>query len=170
MKYIEVRAMIRSGDLLAFTHRSWRTWNDWKIQLVRFFTQSEYSHVAVAWVVGGRVFVLEAVRPLVRIYPLSKSGDFYWLPTAEHWSPAAEEFALAHVGEPYSQLKAMAAFFGPVRHDGTWECAQYVYEVLKLAGVDLGDKATPTEIVRCAQLQGALCQLISNQGDSDAEV
>jgi len=60
MKYSEVRDTIKSGDLLAWSHRGWRTWYDIKIQAVRFFTQSEFSHVGVAWAVGGRVFVLEA--------------------------------------------------------------------------------------------------------------
>lgn len=162
MKYADARPKIRSGDLLAFTHRSWRSWNDIKIQLVRFFTQSEYSHVAVAWVTGGRVFALEAVQPLVRIYPLSRLGDFYHLPLAACWSDAAEEFALAHIGEPYSQFQAVQAFFGPLQHDGQWECAEYVINVLHAAGVPLGERATPTAVVREAQLQGAPCVLVNN--------
>lgn len=163
MDYSAVRPTIKSGDLLAWSHRGWGSWHDFKIQLVRCFTQSEYSHVAVAWVIGGRVFALEAVQPLVRIYPLSKLGDFYHLPMAADWSPATEEFALAHVGEPYSQLQAMAAFFGPLTHDGLWECAEYASAVLQLAGVDLGPLATPTAVVREAQRQGSPCSYVISQ-------
>ena len=79
MIYKQARPMIRSGDVLAWSHRGIRSWHDLKIWLVRMFTRSEYSHVGTAWVVGNRVFVIEAVMPKVRIYPLSKLGDFYWL-------------------------------------------------------------------------------------------
>lgn len=160
MEYTTARPTIQSGDLLAWSHRAWRTWHDIKIQIVRFFTQSEYSHVAVAWVVGGRVFALEAVQPLVRIYPLSKLGDFYLLPLGAEWAQATEEFALQHVGEPYSQLQAIEAFFRPLAHDGQWECAEYAAAVLKLADVDLGHVATPTAVVLQAQRLGAVCQYV----------
>ena len=43
------------------------------------FTRSTYAHVGLAWVIGGRVFVLEAVKPRLRIYPLSKYANFYLL-------------------------------------------------------------------------------------------
>lgn len=164
MNYSDIRGTIRSGDLLAWSHtRSmFASWYDFKVGLVRMFTKSEYSHVAVAWVVAGRVFVLEAVMPLVRIYPLSGLGDFYHLPLTTKWADVAEEFALSHVGTPYSQLKAMQAFFKPVLHDGVTECAEYVSDVLLLAGVDLGPVATPTATVRAAQMQGAACSLICN--------
>ena len=75
-KYSEYRDQIKSGDLLAWSHRGFRSWHDFKVQAVRLFTQSEYSHVGIAWVVGGRVFVIEAVEPRVRIFPLSKLGEY----------------------------------------------------------------------------------------------
>ena len=69
--YQEVRSSIKSGDLLFWSHRELKSWYDLKVQIVRMVTRSEYSHVGVAWVTGGRVFALEAVVPLIRIYPLS---------------------------------------------------------------------------------------------------
>ena len=160
MKYHDARDNIRSGDLLAWSHVRWGSWHDIKIQLVRFFTRSEYSHVAVAWVVAGRVFALEAVQPLVRIYPLSKLGDFYHVPLNAGWTTDTEEFALQHVGEPYSQLQAIAAFFRPLAHDGQWECAEYAANVLMRAGVDLGPISTPTAVVKQAQRLGAPCMYV----------
>jgi hypothetical protein len=151
MNYAAARPRIQSGDLLAWSHRGWSTWHDFKVQMVRAFTQSEYSHVATAWVVGGRVLVIEAVMPLVRIYPLSKLGEFYWLPQRAPWMPETEEYALAHVGEPYSQLQAMQAFFHNLKPDGLWECAELALNIAKQDGIDLGDKATPTAVVRAAQ-------------------
>ncbi len=152
-KYNQVRSEIRSGDLLAWSHLGWRSWYDFKIQIVRFFTRSEYCHVGIAWVVGGRVFVLEAVQPKVRIFPLSKLKPFYWLPLKTEWSKASEEFALARVGEKYSELQAVKAFFDALKpgEDAEWQCAEYVNAVLRQEGIDLADKATPSNIVLAIQ-------------------
>jgi hypothetical protein len=150
MIYSKAREQIRSGDILAWTHRSWKTWYDFKIQMVRLFTQSEYSHVATAWVIGDRVFVIEAVTPLVRIFPLSKLGSFYWIPTNCKWSDTAEEFALDKVGQGYSQLQAIQAFFGKVTNDDKWECAELASRIAEIDGIDLGKLYTPSAVVNKA--------------------
>ena len=105
MIYLDARPLIRSGDLLAWSAREspWASWHAFKIWLVRLFTRSEFSHVGTAWCVGERVFVIEAVRPAVRIMPLSKTPSFYWLPLHAAWGYRALNYALAKVGEPYSQ-------------------------------------------------------------------
>lgn len=150
MLYAKVRPSIKSGDLLAWSHRSWATWHDIKIQIVRIFTQSEYCHVGIAWVIGDRVFVIEAVQPLVRIYPLSKLGEFYLLPLTLNWSEEVLEHAISKVGEPYSQLQAVQAFFRLPSEDSLWECAELVISIAKKAGVDLGTIATPSGVVSAA--------------------
>ena len=163
MRYSAARPLIRSGDLLAWSHRApfWRSWHDFKVAMVRAFTQSEYSHVGTAWVIGGRVMVIEAVLPLVRIYPLSKAGEFYHLPLQAAWSDAALEYALAKVGHRYSQLQALQAFFHLPRADDLWECAELARAIAAQDGIDLGDKATPTAVVRAAQLRGSPCTLVT---------
>jgi hypothetical protein len=150
MKYSEARDNIQSGDLLVFSHFGCRTWHDFKIQCVRAFTRSEYSHVGIAWNVGGRLMCLEAVMPLVRIYPLSKLGEFYWMPTQRIWTPETEEFALSIVGSEYSQWKAIRSKWDdPHVNDNLWQCCLYAREVLRKSGVPLRDSAdTPTKIVK----------------------
>lgn len=157
MKYADARPLIRSGDLLAFSHGSWRSWNDIKVNFVRMFTRSTFSHVGVAWVVGGRVFVLEAVKPRSRIFPLSLAGDFYLIPTHSEWSYEAEEFALSRIGTPYSELKAIEAFFRPLEAGNVQECAAYAREILARDGIDLGARSTPDAVVEAAlTIDGAL--------------
>lgn len=153
MKYQDIRNHIKSGDLLAWTHRGWKTWHDFKIQMVRLFTQSEYSHVGTAWVIGERVFVIEAVVPLIRIYPLSKLGEFYWIPMDAPWREVTEVVALERVGYPYSQVEAIKAFLSLPLDDSVWECAELVAEIARYDGINLGTKYTPTAVVREAQLQ-----------------
>lgn len=153
-KYEEYRGNIKSGDLLAWSHRGWRSWHDIKIQIVRAFTQSEYSHVGCAWVVGARVLVIEAVEPMVRIYPLSKLGDFYHVPVEAPWGLATEEAALGYVGRDYKQLEAVEAYFRPLEEGTVSECAALVIEVLRRDGIYLGNRATPDAVMRTAQQRG----------------
>lgn len=152
-EYKDVRAEIRSGDLLAWSHTSWKSWYDMKIQIVRLLTQSEYCHVGVAWVTGGRVFALEAVQPRVRIFPLSKLTPFYWLPMNAQWAQKTEEYALSIIGDPYSEEQAIKAFFKMLKagEDANWQCAEYVQSVLKNDGIDLGEIVTPSALVLAAQ-------------------
>lgn len=154
-QYPDIRSKIQSGDLLAWSHRGIQSWHDLKIWFVRLFTRSEYSHVGTAWCVGERVFVIEAVVPLVRIYPLSKLGSFYWLPMAAPWKPETEVLALDHVGESYSQIQAIYAPFGKPPADDRWECAELAASLAESDGIDLGEVYTPSAVVLAAQMRGA---------------
>jgi hypothetical protein len=161
MKYECARPTIVSGEVLAWSHRGFKSFYDAKIQLVRFFTRSEYSHVGIAWVVGGRVLVIEAVTPLVRIYPLSKLGSFYRLSDPVAWTPEVETFALSHVGQGYSQWQAIKAFFGiAVDTDGLAQCAELVRGIIRESGVPCEVDATPTTIVQFLLERGATLQYI----------
>ncbi len=163
MNYSDIRKEIRSGDLLAWSHEGWSSWHDIKVQGVRMATRSNYSHVALPWVVGDRVFVLEAVMPLVRIYPLSKLGNFYWLPMHAPWKKETEELALSHIGDEYSQWQAIKAFFRKLDKGATQECAAYVTTVLNSDGINLGDRATPDAVVLAAQKLGSPLNYIINR-------
>lgn len=145
--YEVVRPTIKSGDLLAWTHRKWASIYDMQIQAVRIFTESEFSHVGMAWVVEGRVFVIEAVTPKVRIYPLSKLLPFYLVPLNAPWNKETVEFALAQVGDNYSKWQAIQAFFGVPNLDELWSCAELVRQTMLHDGIDLGDICTPSKVV-----------------------
>jgi hypothetical protein len=153
MKYEEIRSQIKSGDILAFRHTEWKTWKDLKSQFVKFFTKSEYSHVGIAWVIGGRVFVIEAVIPLVRIFPISKVLPFDLIPCGErYWLPIIEEACLTYVGEEYSQWEAVCAAFGKLKAgaSNSWECAELCNVALGMGNLLKVDEAlsTPADIVR----------------------
>lgn len=150
MKYQDLRNNIKTGDVLAFTHKSWKSWYDIKVQLVRFFTQSEYSHVGLVWCANDRVFVMESVTGGVRIIPLSKCLPCYHLNMPE-LTQEQVELAFSVMGEPYSQWEAIQAFFGREnRKDSKWECAEFVSVVANLMC-----KATPTAVVDYCLSSGA---------------
>jgi hypothetical protein len=142
MKYADARPVITSGDVIAFTHRGIRSWHDFKVWMVRVFTQSEYTHVGIAWVVADRVFILESVATGVRIFPLSLCGGFYLLPwTVLRYDQL--ELALSKAGQPYSYWECAKAYFTRLDpNSGSWECAKYVRTVL-----DLDCSETPSAVV-----------------------
>lgn len=153
---------MRAGDLLAWTHRKWGSWYDFQVQMVRMFTRSEYSHVGIAWPVGGRLFVLEAVSAGVRIFPLSRCVPFYWMPLEMRWTGDMEKRALEQVGAPYSKIRAVMAYFNLIKIGGGkyWECAEYVIHVLQLKRT----LATPTAVVAKALDMGGSLNWIGNDG------
>lgn len=156
MRYASSRAKICTGDVLAWSHRSWRSWADIQMQLVRIFTRSEYSHVGIAWVTGGRVFVLESVVGGIRIYPLSLSLPVFVLGWAG-LSEAQLEFALSKIGQPYSKWEAVKAFFGRnSATDGQWQCAEYVCAVHGLSC-----DATPSAVVEYLLHNGSILTEVS---------
>lgn len=152
MKYANYRDNIKSGDLLAWSHRGFGSWYDLQVQAVRFFTRSEYSHVGVAWVFGGRVFVLESVTGGVRIFPLSRLLPCYHVALPVNWTTDAEEFALSKLGQPYSKWQAILGGLKALRpgEDAQWQCAEYAFEVIEQAGVTLGATVTPSALVEQA--------------------
>lgn len=150
MNYATFRPSIRSGDVIAYTHKGVRSLYDLKVFLVRLFTQSEYVHVAIAWVVGERVFLLEAVATGVRIYPLSKDLPFFHL-TGRGLTDAQLADALQHVGDEYSFIECAKAYMGANNPlDDQWECAEYVASVLGLEC-----KATPAGVVEHMLARGS---------------
>ena len=162
MDYKEARSKIKSGDILAFSHEGWGSWKDFKTQMVRVFTRSTYSHVAVALVVNERVMAIENVIPYARMYPLSKLGSFYHIPMQAEWLPITEESAYSYIGSPYSQWAAIKAFFTSLGKGNTQECAALVITILESDGIYLGDRATPDAVVLQAQLLGHPTHYIQN--------
>lgn len=162
MRYADARHTLKSGDLLAWSHRSLKSWYDVKIQIVRMVTRSEYSHVGICWVAAGRVWVIEAVEPCVRIYPLSKLGEFYHTPLPMNWTITVEDAALEHIGTEYLQLDAVRAFFDKLEAGKVTECAALVQVVAMSGGVYLGARVTPDAIMREAQRLGNPTYLIEN--------
>jgi hypothetical protein len=163
-EYVLHRPTIKSGDLLSWPHTAspWRSWYDFKIFWVRVFTRSEYSHVGVAWVFGGRVFAIESVTPLVRIVPLSNLLPCYHTPVTNAWSDAAEAYAMRSIGTArYSKLDAVWAFFDANNKvDDRLSCAEFVNRIYDKSCGRLSEVDTPTEVTLGGQQRGgATCYL-----------
>lgn len=166
MDYSKIRPSIVSGDVLAFSHESSETFYDKKVQLVRFATKSLFAHVAIAWVVGNRVFALEAVTPFPRIYPLSKMGNFYHLPINKPLSTTAEEVALSLIGKDYeySEWEAVLGFFGRnILGNSSIQCCEFVQIVLQANKYPLPGRAVPSIVVEDLMNLGIPCIKVLNE-------
>jgi hypothetical protein len=107
--------------------------------------------------------VLEAVKPHLRIYPLSHYKSFYLLNLMAPWLELTETFALSHIGSTYSEWIALQAFFRTLDKGNVQQCAAFVREVMLLDGIDLGDRSTPDAVVDAALALGAEIDFVTNK-------
>lgn len=161
MLYDEIRGQIKNGDILAWSGGGWGSWREIKISIVRIWTRSEYSHIGIAYVDKGRVFVLEAVAiDGVRIAPLSEDLPFYYIPCRKALSEKAMEYAFSKIGEKYSTWQAILGGLNLLRNgkDKKWQCAEYLIKIWNVDGeLNGGIPPTPAHIMRhCNKLWGAM--------------
>ena len=126
MKYELIRDKIKTGDALMFSVSTWDTVWDKIAQLVRFKRRSKWSHIGMAVVLAGRVWVLEATRHGVFPTPITVKGqDFGWIP-AEELNDAGIERAFSQIGKGYGWLDAARADRGVLNagDNDLWECAE----------------------------------------------
>jgi len=167
MKYEDIRPTLKSGDLISssFLQPAFSSWYAFKVAVVQAWTRSDISHVALVWVppTTKRVWIIEAVVPCVRVRPLSQAldegEDVYHTPMNCDWSKV-EDFAFEHIGTPYSQLLAMVSSIEPWKHGKYTECAGLTIDIMNAAGIDLGNIATPQDILRHAMLRPGATQTL----------
>lgn len=144
MDYATARSRIKTGDVLAWSFREgfFSSWRAFKINMIRVFRRSEYSHVGIAVVLAGRVFVLESVTGGIRLMPLSKELPCYWIAHTELTEDGLNR-AMSVCGEPYSNLEAMLGALDQTDDtNGKWQCAEFV-----CWAKGFKCKATPDEVV-----------------------
>lgn len=152
MKYADIRSQIKTGDILGWTHKAgwFKSWYDFKINCVRLFQRSKYSHVGIAVVLAGRVFVLESVTGGIRLEPLSKFLPCDWADRPE-WDEEQLERAMSVCGEPYSQIEAMlGALDATDDTNGKWQCSEFVKWACRL-----DCRATPSAVMDYALETGS---------------
>jgi hypothetical protein len=164
MKWEEAKKFIKSGDLIAVSHQPWASISDIESHIVRIMCESEYSHVAVAYVKDNEPHLIEAIVPEVSINPLTKYLDygFFWLSMDVPMSKEEESYALAVLGEKYSKLEAVAGFMDllEVGGDEFWQCSELTISMRKKSGVNLGPRATPAAVVQRALSLGCALKFI----------
>jgi hypothetical protein len=167
MKWGEAKKLIKAGDLIACSHQPWKTLSDIESHIVRIVTQSEYSHVAVAWFPpDGEPHLIEAVVPCVTLSPLEKYLDygFFLLQTPDKPMTQEEEsYGMSKLGEPYSKWEAVEGELEllNIGASGKWQCSELTIAMRKLSNLDLGPTATPACVVQRALQLGYTMKYIT---------
>lgn len=147
--YNFIRPTIKSGDLIACKGNSLMD------KIIKWWTKSVYSHVGIAWVHAGRIFIIDSTSSNgVSLTPLSMSESFD-LVSSGNWTTDEPTWirAFDQLGKPYSWLDVFrAAFHRLTQSTKSFQCAEYVAFVLGWGRLNTG---TPEEIVSMAKSKGA---------------
>jgi hypothetical protein len=146
MNYSDIRSQIQSGDVIA-----WCRNHKPAGKIISIATNSPYTHVGTAWVVGERVLVFEAVVPLVRIFPLSKLLPFEIVHMGRDLSDYALTFAMSKVGEKYSLLECARGYLNRIIDDDRWQCAEYTKSIQIANGWNFICPETPVAVMNEAK-------------------
>ena len=135
--YNSEREYMRSGDLIAWDKSRGGLLSKLTIFIIRLFTGSRYGHVGVVWVKAGRVFVVEAAQPEIKITPVSSLKEFFHIPTRVRWRKQYEEFLLSKVGLKYSIFDCIRAYLGTLneKDNDRYQCAELACEFYKIANI-----------------------------------
>lgn len=162
MKYADARPLIKTGDCLIFSNRSWNGFWNWLAQLVRLADRTEYSHVGMAWCEDGRVWVIEATR--FGLYPqlLSRRNeDFYWIRAADSLEGAKLDAILERVGDRYGWMDAVRGWLGRLvaGQNDSWQCAEF-YAWAR--GLPVEVRLTPSSLISYLMRTDGPMQLVDN--------
>jgi hypothetical protein len=155
MYYNDARELFKSGDIIGITGSNWKSISGIVANGIRLFTNSDITHVSMILVFGGRVWIVEATPPVIRIVPLSHYLDkgFYWVSMNQDLSQEELTFALSLIGDgKYSALEAIKEGLHLIKanQDNKWECAEFVIACRMRSGIDLGTLATPGAVIEKA--------------------
>jgi hypothetical protein len=153
--YKDVRDQIKTGDLLIWKKDKVKFFSNLFLSLVRIFTRSEFAHVAIAWRVRDRLFVIEATMPQVRIYPVSSFDEFYHIPMELDPTEEQLDYLLEKVGLDYSLKHAVWGYLGSKLDDtDEWQCAELATRFYNRLGLNLSETWTPTKLVNSILVSG----------------
>lgn len=136
---------IKSGDLIA-----WCGNKGFYNKLIRLVTLSEYTHVGIAIIENGKLYVVEATRPVVRKVELAGRTPFHHIPMGVVVDTVLSKVLDDFIGKEYSMLQAALSVFNIYIDDDKWYCTEQCYEFYRRAGIEFDKRLTPTKFVRQA--------------------
>ncbi len=135
VKYSDIRNTIQTGDLLAWDIKKIGSVSDLVLKAYQKIFKANYSHVGVAVILGGRVFVVEATLPVVRLYPLSRKPDFYIVPCSIETKNTYIEYLFDKLGDAYSLFDLIKACFGISGVNSEFYCSELAGGFYKYIGL-----------------------------------
>lgn len=158
MRYADVREDIQSGDLILFHGRGFVAW------IIRLFTNSNFSHSAIAWRMGGRVLLIESRAntdgvAIGRSLSQALEDGAYWAPMNISWTEPVLKAALDDgIHQKYDFVDAIRAGLGLHPTSEGLQCSEFVVNVFRAAGHGADRLIAPTPQV-LANLYGPMEKL-----------
>lgn len=148
--YSKVRSEIKTGDLIAWKTTKITSFFTFILYLYQKILNAQYTHVGVAIREGDRIFVIEATPPVVRLHPLSLSGNFYLIPTKFERRSSQLDFLLLTLGREYSIFDMIRSMFKFGSDNSDYYCSELCADYYNAIGHIDNEWAgeTPDSIVR----------------------
>lgn len=102
--YSEIRETIKTGDLVSWKAGKIKSFFGLVLYLYQKILKPKSVHVGIVLNLGGRLLVVEARPPAVRVFPLSCMDDFYLVRTNIPYEQNNIDFLLRAIGVPYGVL------------------------------------------------------------------
>lgn len=148
--YSEMRNEIKTGDLIAYDTEEISSFFSFVLFLYQKILKAKYTHVGIAVNLGGRIFLVEATPPEVRLIPLSMCGNFYHIKTNMTTSQDSMLSNLfSHLGKKYSLMDLAKSVIGFSNDPSDQYCSELAGDFYNQFGYLVDRKAgqTPDSIV-----------------------
>lgn len=148
--YSAIRDELKTGDLIAWNTPKVTSFFTFVLYMYQKILKAEYTHVGVIVREGSRVFVLEATPPVVRLYPLSFSPEFFYIPVNRDDLEDELDHILHALGKPYSLLDLIKGLLKIKADDREYYCSELASEFYNRVGYIEDEWAglTPDTLVR----------------------
>lgn len=148
--YSEIRNDIKTGDLLVWDTDLVEDKFDLLLKLYQKIFNAKYTHVGIAVSLGDRKLLVEAIPPVVRLYPISRKRDFYWIKLGLKNNFKYLNTLFMHLGKPYSLFDLFKYAFRFKTDQSDFYCSElaslFYKEVGLLEETDVG--STPDRLVK----------------------
>lgn len=123
--YSEIKSEIKTGDLIAWNSPEIDSFFGLVLYLYQKILKANYIHVGIAINIGGRIFIVEATPPEVRLIPLNMTSDFLHIKADVKANPEHQiKFLLDTLGTKYSLWDMLKSLFKIARSNNDYYCSE----------------------------------------------
>jgi uncharacterized protein YycO len=138
--YSEIRGTIKTGDLVSWKAGKINSIFDFILYVYQKILKPKSVHVGIVINVGGRLMVVEARPPAVRIFPLSMMENFDYVKTNIEEKSSNLDFLLRDVGVPYELMDVLKGIILESKGKDELYCSEQCYNFYKEVGLLADDK------------------------------
>lgn len=163
VQYSEIRSSLKTGDLVSWKAGKINSFFTVILKLYQKIFNPKSVHVGIVFVIGGRIFVVEARPPQIRIYPLSRMEDFYLIRTNIPDHKNDINLLLTKVGVKYGLVDLIRGIlFGKGKNNRFLYCSELAsvyYETIELLNTSKYENAwrSPDNLIE------AICEITGSE-------